>query len=658
MFGPRQADGIKGIRPKVMCGFVAVINSKSRSVDGALLSAMANRIAHRGPDAEGHWTQGNVGFYHKRLAIIDIESGDQPMTRDNVTVAFNGEIYNYIELRDELRSQGEEFETSSDTEVLLLGYLHWGADFVQRLNGMFAFVIFDGRCNRLLAARDHFGIKPLYRYLSDGCLIYGSEIKAILAHPDVTASLDSEALSDYITLQHTLGRKTFFAGIERLEPSTFEIVDVNQLKQPVSRRYWKPDYTIDGSLTELDAVDQLSAMIKNSVRLQLRSDVPLGAYVSGGTDSSTVALLAADGYGERLETFTGAFHEGDEFDETRYAAAVSEQAGARQHLVYPTERDFTDSLEFLSYSMDEPAAGPGLFPQYCVSKLASENVKVCLGGQGGDEIYGGYARHAIAYLEFALRAAISGEDSGADGIRLDEFASQLPLLQQYIPMLKRQFSNGLFEAPDLRYFQLLDRSAGVLDAFSSDVRDSYDKELVFQKFSAIFNDSESESLFNRVTYFDMMASLPALLQVEDRVSMAVSLESRVPLLDPDVMNFVASIPPRIKWKHGELKYLFKQAVKKWLPQSIIERKDKMGFPVPLHLWAQGNSRDFFCDILLSQRCRERGLFDAAKVEQLISEEAAFGRGLWGLLQIELWHRNFVDGASNYTHEGDTYATVI
>lgn len=642
-----------------MCGLVVVVNPGQRPVERPILAAMAERIAHRGPDAEGFWGDAGVGMYHKRLSIIDIESGQQPMTRSDVTVVFNGEIYNYIELRDELKAEGRPFTTSSDTEVLLQAYLAWGEEFVTRLNGMFAFVIHDGRRQRTMAARDHFGVKPLYRYRDSERVVYASEIKAILAHPEVVSELNVAALGEYVTLQHTLGANTLFRNIDRLEPATFEVIDLGSTMQPKIRRYWKPDYTSDESLTEEEAVEVLRSKLRNSVRLQLRSDVPLGAYLSGGLDSSTVTLLAAADYEQQLETFTGAFSEGAAFDETRYATAVAEQAGARQHVTYPTEQDFTDSLEFLSYSMDEPAAGPGLFPQYYVSKLAAENVKVCLGGQGGDEIYGGYARYAIAYLESLLRAAIRDEEGASgDGISLKQFAAQLPMLKQYEPMLKRHFSNGLFESADRRYFSLLDRSAGVLHAFSEDYRASFDPDRVFETFRRVFQEPDTDSLLNRVTYFDMMASLPALLHVEDRVSMAVSLESRVPLLDPDVMDFVARVPPSIKWKNGEMKFLFKQAIKKWLPKSVFERKDKMGFPVPLHLWAQGSSRDYFCDILLSRRCRDRGLFDTAEIERLISAESAFGRGLWGLLQIELWHRNFVDGASSYVSEGGNYATVV
>ncbi len=642
-----------------MCGLVAIINSDRQRVDPHVLRSMADRIAHRGPDAEGDWHNGGVGLFHKRLSIIDIEAGAQPMTRSDVTVVFNGEIYNFIELREELEKLGHGFTTHSDTEVLLQAYLRYGPDFVRRLNGMFAFVLYDRRHDRVMAARDHFGIKPLYRCRLGGTVIYASEIKAILGHPEVEAAVDRAALDDYVTFQHTLGEHTLFSGIERVSQASFELFDVPRPDALKRTRYWKPDYTLNSSLTEDQAVEQLQHLLRESVRIQLRSDVPLGAYLSGGLDSSTVTLLAAAEYGDSLKTFTGAFREGLEFDESRYAADVAAQANADQHLIYPTEDDFVDSLSLLSHAMDEPAAGPGLFPQYMVSRLAADNVKVCLGGQGGDEIFGGYARYPIAYLETAILAAIGDEPvSSADGIQLQQLATKMPMLKQYKPMIRRFLSQGLFEAPERRYFFLLDRSAGVLNSLSTDLRESYQRESVFARFEFIFNDANTGSYLNRMTYFDLMASLPALLQVEDRVSMAVSLESRVPLLDPEIMNFIATVPPHIKWKDGEPKYLFKRAIQDWLPASVMERKDKMGFPVPLHLWAKGAAREFVCDTLLSRRCRERGLFDHDVVEHLIHNEEAFGRGLWGILQLELWHQNFIDKSRNQPLAGDQHAAVV
>jgi asparagine synthase (glutamine-hydrolysing) len=294
--------------------------------------------------------------------------------------------------------------------------------------------------------------------------------------------------------------------------------------------------------------------------------------------------------------------------------------------------------------MDQPAAGPGLFPQYVVSRLAAGQVKVCLGGQGGDEIFGGYARYVIAYLEQAIKGAMFGTtEEGEHIVSLASILPNLSYLKRYVPMLRRFWHEELFEPMDRRYFRLLDRSEGAMELLSPDFRARYDREAVFARFARVFNHPDTQSYYNKMTHYDMLTGLPALLQVEDRVSMAVSLESRVPLLDRRIAELVASMPPAMKFRGGEMKYILKRAAGPLLPASILERKDKMGFPVPLHLWARGKAGDFFRDVLLSRVCRERGLFDLPAVESLLDQEEPFGRRLWGLLNLELWHRRFIDG---------------
>ncbi len=630
-----------------MCGLVAIVGRNGKNVDANVLGEMGRSLTHRGPDDEGSWVEGQVGFHHLRLTIIDLVSGQQPMSRNGVTIAFNGEIYNFVELRKELEKEGVTFSTTSDTEVLLQSYLVWGTEFLQRLVGMFAFVIHDANRGRVIAARDHFGIKPLYRYEGSDFVIYASEIKALLAHPEIRARVDNAALDDYLTFQYTLGEHTLFRGIKKLLPGYFECCDVESGK--IRReRYWDPSFSIDNTIDEASAVLQLQDLLRDSVRMQMRSDVPVGAYLSGGLDSSMVTVLASGHTQHPLQTFTGAFREGPEYDETAYAEAVADSVGAKMHVIMPNEQEFIDALPKLAFSMDEPAAGPGLFPQYMVSKLAAENVKVCLGGQGGDEIFGGYARYPIAILEQLLKSSIDGSKPACpEEASLVEFVEHLPSLQQYMPLMKRFFSQGMFESFDRRYFSLVDRSEGALAAYTPEFRASYSNDGAFGRFQEYFGHPETDSLWNRMLHFDMTTSLPALLQVEDRVSMSVSLESRVPLLDHRIVDFVASLSPAVKWKGGEMKYLFKQAIAPWLPAKVFQRRDKMGFPVPLQVWAKGKARDFFCDVLLSKQCKERGLFDIGVVETLINEEAAFSRVLWGLLQIELWHQQHID---TYQHE--------
>jgi asparagine synthase (glutamine-hydrolysing) len=627
-----------------MCGLVGIVDLSGRTVDRALLRRMADTIAHRGPDEEGDYVSGGVGLHHKRLSIIDLATGQQPMTRRDVTVVFNGEIYNFVELRAQLKARGHSFETTSDTEVLLEAYLEWGEACVEHLNGMFGFVVHDAGRKRIFAARDHFGIKPLYYWRGGGRVLFASEIKALLVHPGVAAQVDPVGLSDYLTFQYVLGEETLFKDIHKLQPAHSLTLDLasGQMRQ---QRFWDLRFEVDRSLDAPTAIERLRGLLDDAVRQQMRSDVPVGTYLSGGLDSSTVTMLAARHTTERLSTFTGAFREGQQFDETRYATAVAEAIDAHQHLVYPTADEFADLIPKIVYHMDEPAAGPGLFPQYIVSRLASQHVKVCLGGQGGDEVFGGYARYSVAYLEQALKARVLGnKDEGDLAVDLEDIGGSLITLREYAPMLQRLWQEDLFGSIDRRYFRLSDRSDGALQCFSAEFTARFDRSQPFARFQRVFNRIDSPSYFNRMLHYDLTASLPALLQVEDRVSMASSLESRVPLLDKRIFEFVGSVSPTIRFRNGELRHFFRQAAKSIVPTAVFERTDKMGFPVPLHLWAKGRVRDFFRDVLLSRACRERGLFDMARVEALIQQEAAFGRALWGLLQLELWHQQFIDGA--------------
>jgi len=627
-----------------MCGFVGIVHIDPRPVERQVLARMAHALAHRGPDGEGSFVDGAVGFHHKRLAIIDLNTGRQPMTQNGVTVVFNGEIYNYVELRDGLIARGHRFETTSDTEVLLRMYLEHGESFVAKLNGMFAFLIYDGRTGQILAARDHFGIKPLYVFQNRDLILFGSEIKALLQHPAAKAEADFDGLRDYVTFQFVLGERTLFRNVRKLSPGHYEIFDI-ATGRTRSVKYWEPKFEIDSHHNEEYFATTLREILEDAIRMQLRSDVPVGAHLSGGMDSSLVTALAAERYPGRLKTFTGRFLEGPEYDESRYAKEAASFCGADWYDTVCTADEFIELLPTLIYHMDEPAAGPGLFPQYIVSRRASEHVKVVLGGQGGDEIFGGYARYLVAYLEQALKGAIfETAEEGKHVVSLRSIVPHLPSLKAYGPMIQQFWGKGLFEPMDRRYFQLVDRSGGVLRLFSREFRSEYDSDEIFGRFQTVFNNPSTGSYYNKMTHFDMTSSLPALLQVEDRMSMAVSIESRVPLLDYRLVDLMTSMTPAMKFKGGELKYIMKKATRDLIPPKIRARKDKMGFPVPLHLWAKGPARDFFHDILLSPTARTRGLFNPKTVEQLMKKEAAFGRQLWGLVNMELWMREFIDGS--------------
>jgi asparagine synthase (glutamine-hydrolysing) len=617
----------------------------SAPAERELVHAMMDALAHRGPDDRGSYFDGPVGLGHRRLSIIDVDGGRQPMTNEDGTlwIVFNGEIYNYVELRREL-TRHHEFRTQSDTEVILHLYEELGERCVERLNGMFAFAIWDSRQKRLFAARDRLGVKPFYWHMDGESFSFASEPKALLAAGRVGASADAQGLEEYLTFQFCLGDRTLFRGVQRLEPAHYLTFRPFQDTAPALVRYWDFNYEIDAHHTEEFFAEELLALLEDSIRLQLRSDVPVGAHLSGGLDSSAIASLASRAYGGQFHTFTGAFREGPQYDETRYARAVAQRIGAAHHEVWPSAQEFVDTMPWLIYMMDEPAAGPGLFPQYMVSKLARAHVKVVLGGQGGDELFGGYARYLVAYLEQCLKGAIFGtQDDGKYVVTWDSIAPNLALLQQYRPMLQNFWRDGLFDDMDRRYFRLVSRIEDAETLLSDDAWGPSSGGRMLSTFQETFNNPAHKSYFNRMTGFDLKTMLPALLQVEDRTSMSVSLESRVPLLDHRIADLVTRMPPTARFKGGDTKRVFRESVRHLLPSAVLERKDKMGFPVPLAEWFRGPVRDFVGDILLSDRARQRGVYRMAGVERLVAGEAKFGRQLWGLLSLELWYRAFVDG---------------
>lgn len=651
-----------------MCGIAGVIRGQRANDTETLrrqIRTMGDALAHRGPDGQGRYVSqdARVGLEHRRLAILDPEHGHQPMSLDpsgetritdsnaelqsrlgSLTIVFNGCIYNFAELARELRALGHRLRTHCDTEVILHAYREWGAACVSRFNGMFAFAIWDEASQELFCARDRVGIKPFYFTTGadgSGTFAFASEVKALLASGIVDRAADPDGLRQYLTFQLCLGDRTLFNGVRTLEPG--HTLRVRPGEQPRIERYWDLAFNIQPDISEDEWVDKLKFLIEDSTRQRLVSDVPLGSHLSGGLDSSSLVSLVRLALGDSpLKTFTGAFR-GEGYDETRYAKAVAEHNRAQYHETYLDEKSFVDSIQSIAWHMDYPEAGPGVFPQYWVSRLASQHVKVVLGGQGGDEVFIGYARYLVAYLEECLRGAINDTaDRDQYVATMETIVPQLPTLQQYVPMLRSFWSEGLFEAPANRYFRLMDRSAGAKAIIARP--DLLNGERTFAEFSAIFNHHDAASNINRILYFDLKSHLKALLHVEDRTSMAWGLESRVPLLDYRLFELMASCPPVIKFKGGELKHIYKRAIEHLLPEPVLNRKDKMGFPVPLNDWMKGSLGSFVRDLLLDKTARERGLFDAQAIEQQIENQGSFGRGLWGAICLELWHRTFIDGS--------------
>ena len=629
-----------------MCG-IASIHSSGSSLNNSegFLDAMMMKIAHRGPDGDGKIHLKNQALLgHLRLAIIDLEHGRQPMISEDgrYSIIFNGEIYNYLEIRQNLIQKGHSFKTNSDTEVLLKLLIQDGIKCLNRLNGMFAFIFHDQNDNSWLAARDHFGIKPLYYSLTKENLVFASEIKALLAHPDIKAKRNESALEQYLAFQMCLNEETLFKGISKVMPGHCLQGRGHKIEGNVC--YWDTNYKIDSHNSEEYFYENIRSTLEDSVRLQLRSDVPIGAHLSGGIDSSLVSVLAANKHESTLSLFHGKFSEGSAYDESKYAKIISKETKGRLYEVIPTASEFVDQLPNLLYALDEPVAGPGLFPQYAVSKLAKSHVKVVLGGQGGDEIFGGYARYLVGYLEQALKGAIfETQEEGEHLVSLQSIIPHLPILKQYRPLLSQFWSEGLFDDMDARYFRLVDRSQGVRSMLHSSMLERFNHDFLFETFKKVFNHPDTLSYINKMTHFDQKTLLPALLQVEDRVSMHVSLESRVPLLDSRLVDLVTTIPPSLKFQGGRTKHILKKTISDLLPESVLHRKDKMGFPVPLKEWMQGGVvRNFVADILLSKSSLERGIYSQESLYNMIDNQGVGGRQLWGALSLELWHKQFID----------------
>lgn len=631
-----------------MCGIFGYINNQGYCASEAveIVRQGMQAISHRGPDGSGMWisNDGKVGLGHLRLSIIDIESGSQPMVSEDgrYIIIFNGEIYNYLELQQELGQR--EFKTNSDTEVILQAYKVWGEKCLSRLRGMFSFVIWDDLKKNLFLARDRFGIKPLYLVKTSRGIFFSSEIKAFLPFMD-SRTLNKRGFSDYISFQFCIGEKTLIENVVQIPAAHYAILQSNyDLK---TNCYWEVHYNIDYEHTERWFVERLKELIHDSMKIHLRADVEVGSYVSGGIDSSFLASYANNLSDQAsMKIFNGRFCEGDGFDESSYARDLANQHNLTLHISSIDENDFIENIESVIWHLDQPTAGPGSFPQYMVSKEASKHVKVVLGGQGGDEIFGGYARYLIAYFEQCIKGAIDGTlHNGNYIVSYESIIPNLETLRQYKPMLKEFWSSGLFDERDERYWRLVNRSHTISDIISPGYLDS---SYTYEEFKSIFwgKNVNKEAYFDSMTHFDFKTLLPALLHVEDRMSMAHGVESRLPFLDHPLVEFLATVPADIKFSNGELKRFLKLIAFDYLPASIRERKDKMGFPVPLNLWLSRRGskvRDFIGDLLGSERARHRPyLAGKLEIDKILNSQSIYGRNLWALISLEIWHRQFID----------------
>lgn len=632
-----------------MCGIVGYYSLKNQPLlhGDKHLSVMSNLLAHRGPDGSGKWLScnGSLGLAHQRLSIIDLsQTAAQPMHGDNgASIVFNGEIYNYLELRKELSSIWE-FKTQSDTETILASYQKYGISCLDHLRGMFAFALWDEGQKKLFCARDRFGIKPFYYTVVDEVFYFASEAKALLPFlSDIET--DPESLAEYLTFNFAIGENTLFKGIKQLLPGHSLIVKGGILR---SQRYWDINYQVDWDHGEEWFQEQLCSLLDDSIGVHLRSDVPIGAYLSGGIDSSLMAILAANKDSMNREAFHGRFLEYPGYDESNFAEMASDRISGNLNIIDITHMDFEENLRKVIYHLDYPVAGPGSFPQYMVSKLAAEKVKVVLGGQGGDEIFGGYARYLLAYFEQCINAAIDGTyKDGNFVVTIESIVPNLGILKEYKPMMREFWREGLFGNLEDRYFRLIDRSSDMDREINWS---ALDKGRVFDSFREIFlnkSNVRKGAYFDHMTHFDFKTLLPALLQVEDRMSMAHGLESRVPLLDHRLVECIATASAEVKFSGGNMKHLLKKSYDGVLPKGIINRRDKMGFPVPLKEWFGNELKGMVEGVFDGMKQRNRPYINSDEVLANFQSAGRFSRKVWSLLSLEIWHQAFHDRASYY-----------
>lgn len=633
-----------------MCGICGIFDSEQNPSNVELVRRMADSIAHRGPDDGGFYQSPHCILGHRRLRIIDLSPlGRQPMTNEDgsLWISFNGEIYNYLELRSELIRGGHTFRSQSDTEVLLHLYEEEGDKFLSRLNGMFAIALWDERKQRLLLARDRFGKKPIYYYSDGRRLLFGSELKALLVDSAVPRELDAEAISSYLSLGYIPSPGTVFRGLHKLPPASYMSVERDQaggirLRGP--QRYWDLRYNPDPRLTEEECATRIREILRDAVRIRMFSDVPLGAFLSGGIDSSCVVAMMAELSEQPVETFSIGFDE-EAFDELRFAEVVAKKFETNHH-IFRCKPDVLEVLPVLVHHYDEPFADASAIPMYYVSKIARQLVTVALSGDGGDETFAGYTRYDNGMRRWQLGQVLP--DTFVRGV-FRVLTDLYPVGSRGWGILHRNSLPPLESyMADVSQFQPRESDA-ILGRAANGWHGDWDVFALARRLAA---EAGSGEFLTQMQYIDQMLYLPDDILVKvDRASMAVSLEARAPLLDYRLAEFMATVPAEMRYRNRSKKYLLKKALTGVLPDEILHRK-KMGFGVPLKEWFRKDAAGFARDVLLGRETRDRGIFDIREVELTLDRHAQgrrdFSAKLWTLVFFELWCRHWLDGRPNAT----------
>jgi len=634
-----------------MCGIngIAFSTRSSRQIDRGVLQRMRDVIRHRGPDDEGIYVNDRIGLGHRRLSIVDVAAGHQPMTNEDgsLHIVFNGEIYNHADYRQSLEERGHVYQTHCDTETILHLYEEYGLACVEHLRGMFAFAIWDQKKKELFIARDRLGVKPLYYvHADDGSLYFASEIKALLVAGAVGPEINYRALPDYLANHGTSAEDTLFSGVKRLLPGHTLLWRDGQA---TIEEYWDIHYgsgSESGQRKDEDYVEEWTDLFRTSVRLRLMADVPLGMFLSGGIDSSAIAAMMSGMVSEPIKTFSVAFKE-REANELEYARMIARKFKTDHHEVVVTPEQFFKELPRLVWHEDEPLAHPSSVALYFVSKLAAHHVKVVLTGEGSDEMLAGYERYYKTVLQLSggpgyhrwtpalTRRAISRRIEGlpAESRVRQKLTRTFLCLEPNIESLYFDnfavFTRGMQQ--ELLTPETKER-AGALDPYV-DMR-------------RYFETADANSVLNRMLYADVKTYLQELLMKQDQMSMAASIESRVPFLDHKLVEFTARLPDRLKLRRGwTTKHILRRSMKDLLPEPILKRS-KMGFPVPVGKWFRGEFRSVIDEYVLSEEVLSRGLFEAKYVRRLAAEHQAganHSERLWSLVNFEMWLRQFFDG---------------
>lgn len=633
-----------------MCGFCGILSFGNAPVrtDQGLIDRMTDSMAHRGPNDRGTWIEDNIALGHRRLSVIDLsDAGRQPMENEDgsVVLVFNGEIYNFRELRAKhnLDAKGHVFRSRTDSEVLIHLYEELGADMVAELNGMFGFAIWDKKKKQVLLARDPFGVKPLFYMRDQNAFRFASEIKGIITDPSVRRSVSLQALHDFLTLGYIPGDQTAFQGIQEIPPGHMMTVATDG--QAELRRFWDLDYSADRSLSETDAIDRSLELMEQALERQLVADVPVGVFLSGGLDSSTLLALMSRQSNEQVRSYSIGFQD-QSFNELPFARRVSDHFQSDHHEVIVTP-DMVRSMlpRYLSY-IDEPYADGSAIPTYFISEKAKDDVVVVLSGEGGDEIFAGYETHS-AYNIYKKARRVPGFIRNDIMARLAAF---LPVSDKKLSFefkLKR-FLAGLDLEPHEAHmwWRTVLTEAQKWELYSDKVRSDFQPELSVRHFEHAFSRKEDAETLSRLLYIDSTVFLPDDLMIKnDRMTMAHSLEARVPFTDPDLTAFLATVPASMKMKNGRKKHLMRGAMNDILPTEILNKK-KVGLEMPYSRWLKSDLKDVLTTYLDRDRLEATGLFRPSAIQSLIDDHMQNrkdnGRPLWSLINFMMWHELYID----------------